>query len=141
MLKGGVCGKDGVVWLDNGCGSLGRGINTELQLALLAVVDRQTLHQESAKTGTSTTAERVKHEEALEANTVVGNSANLVEDAIDELLSDGVVTTGVVVRGILLASDHHLRVEKVAVGTGADLVDDIGLQITVDGAGDILALT
>jgi phosphoribosylcarboxyaminoimidazole (NCAIR) mutase len=32
-------------------------------------------------------------------------------------------------------------VEKVAVSTGADLVDDIGLQITVDGAGDILALT
>ena len=30
--------------------------------------------------------------------------------------------------------------EKVAVGTGADLVDDIGLEIAVDGARNIFAL-
>jgi hypothetical protein len=34
-----------------------------------------------------------------------------------------------------------LRVEQGAVGTGADLIDDIGLQVGVDGAGDVLALT
>jgi hypothetical protein len=32
-------------------------------------------------------------------------------------------------------------VEEVAVSTGADLVDDIGLQITVDGAWNMLSLT
>jgi hypothetical protein len=31
-------------------------------------------------------------------------------------------------------------VEKAAVGTGADLIDDIGLEITVDGTRDVLAL-
>jgi hypothetical protein len=31
-------------------------------------------------------------------------------------------------------------VEKVAVGTGSDLVDDIGLQVAVDGTGNVLAL-
>lgn len=83
----------------------------------------------------------MENEETLETSTVVGDTANLVEDTIDELLADGVVTTSVVVGSVLLAGDHHLRVEEVAVSTGADLVDDIGLQITVDGAGNMLSLT
>lgn len=141
MLKGGVGGQDGVVGLDDRGGGLRSGINAELELALLAVVDGQTLHEESTETRTGTTTEGVEDEEALKTNTVVGNTADLVEDAINELLSDGVVTTGVVVGSILLASDHHLGVEEVSVGTGADLIDDVGLEIAVDGAGDILALT
>jgi hypothetical protein len=50
------------------------------------------------------------------------------------------VATGVVVGRILLAGDHVLGVEKGSVGTGADLVDDVGLQIGVDGTRDVLAL-
>jgi hypothetical protein len=50
------------------------------------------------------------------------------------------VATGVVVRGILLSADHLLGVEERAVRAGADLVDDIGLEIGVDGTGDIFAL-
>jgi hypothetical protein len=50
------------------------------------------------------------------------------------------VATGVVVRGILLASDHLLGVEERAVGTSADLIDDIGLEIAVDGTGNVAAL-
>jgi hypothetical protein len=33
-----------------------------------------------------------------------------------------------------------LRVEKTAVGAGADLVDDVGLEIAVDGARHVLAV-
>jgi hypothetical protein len=83
----------------------------------------------------------VEDEETLQTGAVVGNAADLVEDLVDELLSDGVVTTGVVVRGILLACDHLLGVEEGAVRAGANLVDDVGLKIGVDGTGDILALT
>lgn len=97
VLQGGVCGENRVVWLNDGGGSLRSGINTEFQLALLAVVDGETLHQESTETRTGTTTERVEDEEALETNTVIGDTSNLVEDTIDELLSDSVVTTGVVV--------------------------------------------
>jgi hypothetical protein len=140
VLEGGVGGEDGVVRLNNGSGSLRGRVDAEFQLALLAVVDRQTLHEESTKTGTSTTTEGVEDEETLESNTVVGNTADLVEDAINQLLADCVVSTGIVVGGILLAGDHHLGVEKVAVGTGADLVDDIGLEIAVDSTGNVLAL-
>lgn len=34
-----------------------------------------------------------------------------------------------VVRGILLAGDHSLGVEETSVGTGSDLVNDIGFEI------------
>lgn len=133
-------GENGVVWLNDGCGDLGRWVDAELELALLAVVDGQTLHQQGSETGTSTSTEGVEDEETLQAGAVVGDAADLVEDLVDELLSDRVVATGVVVRGILLACDHLLGVEEGAVGTGADLIDDVGLEIGVDGTGDVLAL-
>lgn len=140
MLQSGVSGQDGVVGLNNGGGDLRSGVDAELELALLAVVDGQTLHEQSAETGTGTTTEGVEDEETLQTSAVVGNTADLVQDLVNELLANGVVATSVVVGGILLASDHVLRVEQTAVGTGADLVDDIGLEIAVDGARNVLAL-
>lgn len=140
VLQGGVGSQDGVVGLNDGRSVLGGRVDTKLQLRLLAVVDGETFHEESTETGTGTTTERVEDQETLETSAVVGNTANLVEDLVDHLLSDSVVTTGVVVRGILTAGDHVLGVEKAAVGTGADLIDDIGLEIAVDGTGDIFAL-
>jgi hypothetical protein len=83
----------------------------------------------------------VEDQESLETGAAVGNAAHLVQDRVNELLADGVVATSVVVGSILLASDHLLGVEQASVGTGADLVDDIGLEIAVDGSGDVLALT
>jgi hypothetical protein len=97
VLQGGVSGQDGVVGLNNGGGVLGGRVNTELQLGLLAVVDGQTLHQESTETGTGTTTEGVEDQETLETGTGVGNTANLVENLVDHLLANGVVTTGIVV--------------------------------------------
>jgi hypothetical protein len=140
VLEGGVSGKDGVVWLDDRGGDLWGWVDTEFQLALLAVVNRQTFHEESTETRAGTTTEAVEDEETLETRAVVGNMSDLVEDLVNELLADGVVTTGVVVRGILLASDHLLWVEETAVWAGADLVDDVGLEIAVDGAWHVLAV-
>lgn len=140
MLQGGVRRQDRVVGLDDGRGDLGGRVDAELEFALLAIVDGQTLHQQGAEAGTGTTAEGVEDEEALEARAVVGDATDLIEDLVNELLSDGVVAAGIVVRGILLAGDQVLGVEQGAVGAGADLVDDVGLQIGVDCARDVLAL-
>jgi hypothetical protein len=97
VLEGGVSGEDGVVGLDNRCGVLGSRVDTELELRLLAVVNGETLHEESTETGTSTTTEGVENEEALETRARVCHAADLVENAIDHLLANGVVTTGIVV--------------------------------------------
>ena len=139
VLQSGVGGEDGVVGLDNGGGVLRGRVDTELQLGLLAIVDGETLHEESTETGTGTTTEGVEDQESLETRTGVGHTANLVENLVDHLLTDGVVTTGVVVGSILLASDHLLRVEERTVGTGAGLINDIGLEIAVDGTGNVAA--
>lgn len=140
VLQGGVGGQDRVVRLNDGDGGLRGRVDAELELALLAVVDGQTLHEESAETRAGTTTERVEDQEALETGAGVGNTADLVEDTVDELLANGVVATSIVVGGILLASDHVLGVEQASVGAGADLVDDVGLEIAVDCSWDILAL-
>jgi hypothetical protein len=83
----------------------------------------------------------VEDQEALQTRTAVGDMADFVEDLVNELLADGVVAAGIVVGRVLLAGDHLLRVEQAAVRAGADLVDDVGLEIAVDGAGDVFALT
>lgn len=140
MLQGGVGGQNGVVRLDDGGGGLGGGVDTELELALLSVVNREALHEQSTETRTGATTKGVEDKEALEAGAAVGNPADLVEDTIDKLLTDGVVTTSVVVGSILLAANHVLGVEQASVGAGSDLVDHIGLEIAVDGSRDVLAL-
>jgi hypothetical protein len=40
---------------------------------------------------------------------------------------------------ILLASDHGFWVEKAAVGARSNLIDDIGLEVNVERAGDVFS--
>ena len=140
MLEGCVRGEDRVVWLNNRGGNLRSWIHAELKLALLSIVDGQTLHQQGPETRTSSTTERVEDQETLQTRAVVGDTSDLVQHLINELLSDSVVTTGIVVRRVLLSSDHLFWVEKASVGSGSDLIDDVWLEIAVDGSGNIFAL-
>ena len=140
VLESGVGGEDGVVRLDHRCGNLRSRVDAELQLAFLAIVHGQTLHQQGTEARTSTTAEAVEDEEALQTRAVVCNMPDLVEHLINELLAHGVVPTSVVVRSVLLTRDHLLGVEKAAVGASANLVDHIRLEIGVDGAWNVLAV-
>ena len=98
------------------------GVDGELQLGLLAVVHRQTLHQQGGEAGAGAAAEGVEDEEALQTSTLVSQLADPVQDEVDDLLADGVVATGIVVGGVLLAGHQLLGVEQLTVGAGADLV-------------------
>jgi hypothetical protein len=83
----------------------------------------------------------VEHEEALETSAVVSQFSDSVEAEIDDLLADGVVTSGEVIGGIFLSGDELFGVEELSVGSGSDLIDDGGLEIEEDGAGHVLAGT
>merc|ERR1719454_737454 len=131
--------RDGVVWLDDGGGDLGSGVDGEFELGLLAVVDGEPLHEQGGESGAGATAEAVEDEESLETGTLVSQLPDPVQDEVDDFLADGVVTTGVVVGGVLLAGDELLGVEQLAVGAGADLIDYGGLQIDKDGTWHVLA--
>lgn len=50
VLQSGVGGQDGVVRLNHGGGDLGRRVDAELELALLAIVNGQALHEQSSET-------------------------------------------------------------------------------------------
>ena len=128
-----------VVGLDHSVGDLGRGVDGEAELGLLAVVDGQTLQQQRAEARSGSTSDGVEDQEALQAGAVVGELADAVQAQVDDFLADGVVAAGEVVGGVLLAGDQLLGVEQLPVGAGSDLVDDGGLQIQEHCAGHVLA--
>ena len=71
VLQGGVGGEDGVVGLHHSCGNLGGWVNGELQLGLLAIIDREALHQQGGEPGTSSPTKAVENQEALKARALV----------------------------------------------------------------------
>ena len=141
VLKEGVSGQHGVVWLDDSGGDLGRRVDGETELGLLSVIDGESLEEEGTETGAGTATNGVVDEETLETSALIGKLSDSVEAEINDLLTDGVMTTGEVVGGILLSGDELLGVEQLSVGAGTDLVDDCGLEIEEHRAGDVLAST
>ena len=81
----------------------------------------------------------MEHKEALKTSAVVGKLSDPVEAEVDNFLSDGVVSSGEVVGGILLSGDELLGVEELSVGSGSDLIDDGGFEIEEDAPGDVLS--
>lgn len=51
------------------------------------------------------------------------------------------MAAGIVVGGILLATDEKFRVEELAVATSSDLVNGRGVQIDEEGTGNVFATT
>ena len=64
----------------------------------------------------------MEDEESLKTRALIGQLADSVQDQVDHLLADGVVSASVVVGSILLAGDQLFGVEELAVGTGTYLV-------------------
>jgi len=141
VLEEGVSGQDRDVWLNNSGGDLGRRVDGETKLGLLAVINGKSLEEEGTETGSGTTTDSVVDEETLETSALIGELSDTVEAKINNLFSDGVMTTGEVVGGIFLSGDELLGMEQLSVGAGTDLIDDGGLEIEEDGAGDVLAST
>ncbi len=65
----------------------------------------------------------------LQACAVVSQLANAVQREVNNLLANGVVATGKVVGGVLLAADELLGVEQLTVHSSADFIHHGGLQV------------
>ena len=137
VLQSGVGGQNRVVRLDNGRGHLRSGVDGEFELGFLAVVNRETFHQEGREAGSGAAAERVENEKTLQAGALVGQFADAVQHQVDNLLADGVVAASVIVGRVLLARDQLLGVEQAAVGAGAHLVHHRRLQVDEHGPGNV----
>ena len=77
----------------------------------------------------------------LETSTLISQLSDSVEDKVDNFLTNGVVTTGVVIGGIFFTGDELFWVEKLSVSTSSDLIDDSWFQIDEDGTWNMLAST
>lgn len=93
-----------------------------LKFRLFAVIDRETLHEQRSKSGSSSPSERVEDQKSLKASTLVGEFADSIQHKIDDLFSNRVMTTCIVVRGILLTRNQLFRMEQLAVRASADLI-------------------
>jgi len=81
----------------------------------------------------------VEDKESLKSCAVVGKFSDSVEAKINDFLSNGVMTSGEVVGGILLSRDELFGVEELSVSSGSDLINDGGFQVEEDGSGDVLS--
>jgi len=116
-----------------------RWVDGEFELGFLAVVNGKSLQEERSESGSGSSSEGVEDEESLESSTLVSQLSDSVKTNINDLLSDGVVTTSVVVSGILFSSDQLLRVEQLSVGSGTDLINNCGLEIEEDSTRYVLS--
>ena len=71
----------------------------------------------------------MKNREALKTCALLSQFLNLLQDEITDLLANGVVTSGIVIGSILFACDELLRVEELAVGASANLINEWGFQV------------
>ena len=139
VLEKRVGGKNGVVRLDDGSGDLRRGIDSESQLRLLTIVDGESLQKKRSESRSGTTSDGVEDQESLESGAVVGEFSDSVQAEIDDLSTNGVVTSGEVVGSVLLSRDELLWVEELSVGSRSDLVNDGWLQIDHDTSWDVFS--
>merc|ERR1719203_1460919 len=124
VLKGGMGGQDGVVGLNNSSGHLRCGINGEFQFGFLAVINTQAFHQKRSETRSSTATKGVENQESLKTGAVVSQFTDTIQDQVNNLLANGVMSTSIVVSGIFLTSHQLLRVEQLAVSSSADFIKD-----------------
>jgi len=141
MLEERVSGQDGVVWLNNSGGDLWGWVDGETELGLLTVIDGESLEEERTETGSGTTTDGVEDEETLKTGTLVSKLSDSVETEINDFFTNGVVTSGEVVGGILFTRDELLWMEELSVGTSSDLIDDGWLEIEEDASWDVLSST
>jgi len=66
-----VRAQDSVVWLNNGCGDAGCGIDGEFELGFLAVIGGEALEEEGAEARSSSTTKGVEDQEPLKRRAVV----------------------------------------------------------------------
>ena len=139
VLEEGVGGEDGVVWLNNGGGDLWGWVDGETELGFLTVVHGESLEEERSETGSGTSTDGVEDEETLETSALISKLSDSVEAEINNLLTNGVMSSGEVVGGVLLTRDELLWVEELSVGSGSDLINDGWLEIEEDASWDVLS--
>ena len=81
-------------------------VDSELKFTLLSVVHTQSLEKKRGKSRSGSSTEGVEDKESLKSGTLVSQFPDSVQAEIDNLFSDGVVASSVVVGSIFLEKLH-----------------------------------
>lgn len=141
VFQEGMGGKHRVVRLNNSGRNLRGWVDAKVELGLLSVISRELFQQQRTKARSGSSTNRVKDQESLETAALVGNLSDSINGVFNDFLSDGVVSSGVVVGRILFAVDQLFRVEKLLVRSSSDFIQDGWFQINKDGSRDVLSLS
>jgi len=68
----------------------------------------------------------------LETSAIIGELSDAIEDQVNDLLSDGVMTSGKVVGRVLFARNELLRMEELPVGARTNFIDNGGFEVDHD---------
>ena len=104
------------------CTDLRSRVDGELQLRLLAVVHRQTLHQQRGEAGAGAATKGMEDEETLKTRALVSQLPDAVQNQIHYFFANGVMAAGVVVCSILFAGDQLLWVKQLPVCACSHLI-------------------
>jgi len=74
----------------------------------------------------------MEEKESLKTGTLVSKLPDSIQDQINDLLANGVVTPGVVVGGVLLSINELLGMVELTVSSNSGLVNDSWLQVYKD---------
>ena len=64
----------------------------------------------------------MENQESLKTGTLISQLPNSVENKIDNFLTNGIVTSCIVVGGVFLAGDELFGVEQLSVGASSNLI-------------------
>merc|ERR1712054_10774 len=141
VLKEGVSGKDGVVWLNNGSGDLWGWIDGESELGFLTIIDGKSLEEEGTETGSSSSTDGVEDEETLETSALIRELSDSIKAEINDFFTNGVMSSGEVVGSIFFTGDELLWMEELSVGSGSNFINNGWLEIEEDGSWDVFTST
>jgi len=141
VLKEGVSGKDGVVWLNNGSGDLWGWIDGESELGFLTIIDGKSLEEERSETGSGTSTDGVEDEETLETCALIRELSDSIKAEINDFFTNGVMSSGEVVGSIFFTGDELLWMEELSVGSGSNFINNGWLEIEEDGSWDVFTST
>mmetsp|Transcript_66257 Transcript_66257/g.104908 ORF Transcript_66257/g.104908 Transcript_66257/m.104908 type:complete len:203 (-) Transcript_66257:121-729(-) len=139
MFQGGVSGQNGVVRLNHCCCNLRCWVDSKLQFGFLAIVNRQTLHEQRCKSRTCTSTKGVEDKESLQASALVRQFSDPVQNNINELLSNSVVSTSIVVSRIFFAGYQLFWVKQLSVSASPNLIDNSGFQVYEDSTRNVFS--
>jgi len=141
VLKEGMSGEDGVIWLNNSGGDLWGWVDGESELGFFTVIDGKSLEEKGSESGTGSSTDGVEDEETLESSALIGKLSDSVEAEINDFFTNGVMSSGEVVGSILFTGDKLFWMEQLSVGSGSDFIDNGWFEIEEDSSWDVFTST